>query len=173
MNDIKLSNSEKISLKLYNDINNKYPVLVDKVFKARYCDIDPTFLGFVDKYYHLSKIIPKHFTILDLGCAYAFQAWYFRNHKEYIGVDINCTGEPILKLPLDNMEYHINDIETEIKFWDINKTKEVFAICNYVPLKQEVQQELKSKFANLFIFYPSGYYDIKNKRIKSKVGDFK
>ena len=35
----------------------------------------------------LSGIIPKHFTVLDIGCAYAPQGWYFQGHHEYIAVD--------------------------------------------------------------------------------------
>jgi len=36
---------------------------------------------------HLAALIPLHFTVVDLGCAYAAQSYYFRRHWKYIGVD--------------------------------------------------------------------------------------
>ena len=43
-------------------------------------ELDPTFLCFEHVYLPVSKMIPEHFTIVDLGCFQAAQAYLFRNH---------------------------------------------------------------------------------------------
>ena len=74
----------------YNKILEKIPKeQCEAVFNQKNCDIDPEFLGFLDVYENLSKIIPKHFTIVDLGCAYNAQSFYFTEHKKYISVDVS------------------------------------------------------------------------------------
>ena len=50
---------------------------IDKVFNQKLCDIDEEFLGFLNQYKALSSLIPKHFTVIDLGCAYNPQCFYF------------------------------------------------------------------------------------------------
>ena len=47
----------------------------DRVFKQEYCDIGTEFIGFMDTYYYLSKIIPKEYTVYDFGCAYNPQCY--------------------------------------------------------------------------------------------------
>lgn len=41
----------------------------DRVFKQEYCAIGTDFIGFMETYYYLSKIIPKEYTVYDFGCA--------------------------------------------------------------------------------------------------------
>lgn len=136
----------------------------DRVFGQPMCDIDGEFMGFLDIYEHLAAIIPTHWTIIDLGCAYAPQSFLFRNHAKYIGVD----------LPWDNPELHpdhkterfIADnttiyemtiagfIENHIKEFDLKTT---FAICSYVPPWGGDNMKLaRENFTNVFTYYPAG-----------------
>lgn len=121
-----------------------------EVFNQDRCDIDGEFIGFTDIYESLSKIIPVHFTVVDLGCAYNPQCYYFINHKQYIAVDDNFQLKRF-KTPnctLYNMSindfilYHLDNL-------DLDKT---FAICSYVPTNRDM---IRTSFKNLFIYYPS------------------
>lgn len=56
---------------------------IDRVFGYHECDITPEFLGFTEVYLHLSCIIPTHWTVVDLGCAYAPQAFLFGDYILY------------------------------------------------------------------------------------------
>ena len=150
----------------------------DRVFGQAVCDIDGEFLGFLDIYEHLAAIIPKHWTIIDLGCAYTPQAFLFRNHFKYIGVD----------LPWNNSEWH-PDHKTE-RFKSDNTViyempiaefidkhlcefdmKNTFAICSYVPPWGGDNMKLaRDNFTNVFTYYPSsepnGFFDIIAKKGK-------
>jgi len=90
-----ISNCDYITLnkELWETLHKEYPKQCDRVLQQPMCDIEPDFLGFIDKYYHLSKIMPLHFTIIDFGCSYAPQAYYFRKHKQYIGIDFSTINE--------------------------------------------------------------------------------
>lgn len=96
------------------------------------CDLDPSFMGFVETYYMLSQLIPTDFTIVDIGAAFAPQCYFFRNHERYIAV------EPSVKetFRMDNTVVYnvtagkfIDDILPTLGL-DMDRT---FAICNYVP----------------------------------------
>jgi len=130
---------------------------VKEVFNQPMCDIDPSFLGFIDIYYYLSKMIPKHWAIIDLGCAYNPQSWYFRNHKQYIAVDDgkikrfrpkNCV---IYNMPIHKF---IDDVLDGLISKVIN-IKQTFAICSYVNNDLLIRQN----FINLFMYYPDGGFE--------------
>ena len=125
------------------------------------CDIqlssskDTEFIGFTDIYYHLSQIIPKSRIIVDLGCAYAPQAFYFQEHKKYIGVDISDCP----KLKTNNSEYHKMKIEDWIKN-ELPKydQEELFGIINYVPpWGGDNMKAVRESFKHCFSFYCSSY----------------
>jgi len=122
---------------------------IEAVMKDGAGQIDHTFIGFIDVYEALSKIIPKNFTVIDLGCAFNPQCFYFKDHKEYVAVDVsdckkfkseNCT---IFEISIEDF------IERHIHQYDLNKT---FAICSYVPIYNTAT--VREAFNNLFIFYP-------------------
>ncbi len=114
-------------------------------------DVEPSFLGFVGTYRRLAEIIPHHWSVYDCGCAYAFQAWYFRNHKAYIGVDVGVPTRYRLALP-NVTHYHLN-IEEFLR--DHPPVKPAFGICNYVPTGDGGSGALvRSGFENCFVFYP-------------------
>ena len=124
-----------------------------RVLNQEHCDIDPTFMGFIDIYFHLSKIIPKHFTVVDLGCAYNPQCYFFKDHKKYVGVDygslerfksINC--EIFEKTISDFLKYDAGEFDPD----------ETFYICSFVPPWGDDNQQLARIYSkNCFCFYPS------------------
>lgn len=125
-----------------------------RVFEAdELVDIDREFLGFVEQYDALAGIIPKHFTVVDLGCAYAPQAYLFEDNAKYIGVDVH-TGARFSAANTEHYEMSIADfIERFVPSLDLNET---FAICSYVPPWHGGSRNLARKaFPNVFSFYPS------------------
>jgi len=48
---------QKINNKLVSQLAKKYPQMFKEVLEQKNCDIDETFLGFVDTYYYLSNIL--------------------------------------------------------------------------------------------------------------------
>ena len=123
------------------------------VFSQKDCDIDPTFIGFLDIYEHLSQIIPKHFTVIDFGCAYNPQCFLFNEHKKFIAVDIS----DCVKFKSDNCEIFEMSIDDFIKKYlhEFNLA-ETFAICSYVP---DSNRTLRESFPNLFVYYPHVGFD--------------
>lgn len=112
-------------------------------------EIDPEFMGFVAIYDSLSKIIPKHFTVIDLGCYAAAQCFLFKDHAQYIGVDI-WDGK---KFSCENTVHFTEDIRSYChRDWIDSPT--TFAICSYVP-SEDVRQLVRSTFSNVFVFFPS------------------
>lgn len=120
--------NEKISLMLYNIIpeNQKRAV-----FGQERCEIEPEFLGFVKIYKNLSEIIPKHFTVIDFGCAYNPQSYLFTDHKRFIAVDEDPNTIPFKAQGTEFVNTSIDDFLTNrLHEFDLDET---FTICSYVP----------------------------------------
>ena len=115
---------------------------------ADYCDIDGTFMGFMDVYKALSEIIPKHWTIVDFGCSYAPQCYYFRNHKGYIGVDSSTPK----RFEAKNTSHLYGTIQD---FINTDVDSPIFAICSYVP-HFHAAELVRKNFKNCFVYYPEG-----------------
>lgn len=97
-------------------------------------ECDFSFLGFEKIYKAITLFVPKSKVIIDLGCAYAFQSWYFRDYRKYIGVDNFTCLEDVLKT--ENSEFYFTSIQNFIRneFPKLGYSlDEVFAICSYVP----------------------------------------
>ncbi|HDZ38633.1 MAG TPA: hypothetical protein ENH62_10160 [Marinobacter sp.] len=126
----------------------------ERVMSSNLCDIDPEFLGFVDIYKHLSEIIPLDFTVVDLGCAYAPQAFLFEHHRAYIGVDISDCQ----RFKAKNSTHHqMPIIEFLGKHGSCLRKETTFAICSYVPPWHDDNMKLvREFFINVFTFYPCG-----------------
>lgn len=128
---------------------------IDEVFKNS-LEISPDFIGFIGIYKHLSGIIPEHYTVIDFGCGYNAQSFYFKNHKQYIAVDFY---PDLICFKSENCIFHnitIYDFIFQILptlNLDLDK---VFAICTYVPdwYGQNINL-VKSTFKNVFTYYPS------------------
>lgn len=138
-----------------DDLWSKLPQeQIDAVFGQEFCDIDPEFLGFTKIYRNLSELIPKHFTVIDLGCAYNPQCFYFTEHKKYISVDYS----PCVKFKSSNCIIYQKSIEEfiaeNLKEFNLDET---FAICSYVPPWGGNNREMVRKaFKNVFVYYPHG-----------------
>lgn len=125
---------------------------IDRVFGQDLRDIDYSFIGFMDVYQFLSKIIAKHWKIIDLGCAYAPQSFFFKNHLTYIGVDISKNIE---RFYTDRTVFFEQSIQDYIKGFDSSVDLEnTFAICNYVP-DREAREMVKDFFPNNYVYYPT------------------
>lgn len=117
------------------------------------------FSCFAEQYYALSKLIPKDWTIIDIGCAYNPQCYLFKDHKKIISI---TPGDETLQtiFKSDNCDVYFKTASEFIDGvlpslgLDLNKT---FAICNYVPdWYNECPRELAGKtFKNCFNFYPA------------------
>lgn len=123
------------------------------------CEINPEFLGFVTIYRNLAEVIPRHYTVVDLGCAYAPQSWYFRDHKAYVGVDIMTD----VRFATPNTIHHKSTIgefiDAECPQLDLDTT---FGICSYVPPWGADNGALtRATFRHCFVFYPCGGRTIK------------
>lgn len=127
--------------------------LIDKMFENADIDVDYTFLCFEEVYKAVTEFVPKDTIIIDFGCAYAFQSWYFKDYKKYIGVEIQGNENSVLKL--DNSEFYFMSIQEFISEFDkLGYDKEkVFAVCSYVTDKQ-ARQTVRENFPNCLVYYP-------------------
>lgn len=127
---------------------------LDRVFGWRECDIDSEFLGFTKIYLSLASIIPKHWTIVDLGCAYAPQAFIFKDHKAYIGVDASVCE----RFTAPNTTHYTMTtsafLDQHAADFDQSTT---FAICSYVPCwyGDDSRELTRARFRNVFTYYPA------------------
>lgn len=115
-------------------------------------ECDFTFLGFEEVYKSVLNFVPKSRIIVDLGCAYAPQAYYFTDYRKYIGVD---NGGIDVHFQTENMEYYHESIQTFISKLaerDIN-VNDCFAICSYVP-DDNASRLVRQTFPNLLVYYP-------------------
>lgn len=127
-----------------------YKEQVDEILNEYSCDVEPRFLGFMKEYFYLSKIIPEDRVIYDLGCGYGFQAAFFENHKNYIGIDIGTQMTLFTKNSSYLMGSSIEKFCENVSIRDPH-----FAIMNYVPdMSGKIKTKVKEKFKDLFIFYP-------------------
>ena len=97
-------------------------------------ELDFTFLGFEDIYRDVLNSVSKDKTIIDLGCGYAAQGYYFLEHEKYIGVDTCGNSDTVIHI--ENSEFYFMSIQEFIK--DVLPTldidpKNAFAVCSYVP----------------------------------------
>ena len=109
-------------------------------------------------YYNLSKMIPKDWTVIDIGCAYNPQSYFFMYHKRHIAVEMPyCDSDfhfeffkaPNTELMFKSGQEFIKDVLPTLDL-DLEKT---FAICNYVP-SNECCEMVRKTFKNCFCYYP-------------------
>lgn len=138
----------------------KFPTETVNRILAQDVDVDLEFPGFVDVYNSLSRIIPKHFIVIDFGCALAPQCWYFRKHKKYIGIDwwAMHSSNAEERFSVSNTEHFIADGREWIKQDEIYKCKSnVFAICSYVG--SHLSDLVQKNYRNCFCYYPTNEGD--------------
>lgn len=124
-------------------------------------ELDPTFLCFEHVYLPVSKMVPKHFTIVDLGCYQAAQAYLFQNHERYIGVDRydkTYRGDgyiPPLRFMPENAFQYVMSIED---FFDRGTADELdldktYFVMSYVPPFHDKPYWLRDKTKNYLWVY--------------------
>lgn len=132
----------------------------DRLFSVNYRmggNVDYTHMGFTHVYKSLLNIVPKHFTIIDLGCSYAPQCYYFHDYKQYIGVDV----EDEKRFSTPNTTHYCCSIQKFIKeklpnlYLDL---KQCFAICSYVP-DDKATELARETFPNILVYYPNGGFE--------------
>jgi hypothetical protein len=117
-------------------------------------DIFPEFMGFVSTYKLLSQLIPKHFTVVDIGCSYNPQCFYFKDHTAIISICPSTTDVYSTENCIFKQQKASEFIESDLyKSLDLNTT---FAICNYVPewYNENAKEITRNNFLNMYIFYP-------------------
>ncbi len=142
---------QELCNRLLTNLDKHYHQQLADIFADRWCELEGGFLGFIEEYWALSKVIPKHFTVVDLGCYAATQAFYFRKHKKYIGVD----SSQVHRINPTNSEHYTMSIQNFLNSSICKglKLDTTFAICNYVPTDS---LDIRKLFKNLFVFYPAG-----------------
>ena len=124
-----------------------------KIIAQYDCDYDKGFWGNMNIYKFLSKIIPKNFIIIDFGCYFAPQSYYFKKHTKYIGVDTISLN----RFQPKNAVHYVGLITNYIlenKYLIEQNNDNIFAICSYV-LDQGAMEFVRRNFSNVFCFYPS------------------
>lgn len=130
---------------------------IDKIFSesnTASAELDYTFFGFEKVYKAVAMFVPKSKIIIDFGCAYAFQSWYFKNYEKYIGVDCSTSSKDVLRT--DNSQFFFMSIQAFIKdqFPKLGYKKEdIFAVCSYVP-DEEARMIVKECFPYCLVYYP-------------------
>ena len=145
MIDRDYESADKVNCNLACELAEKYPAMFKEVLEQKRCDIDGTFLGFVDTYYYLSKLIPKSWTIVDFGCAYNPQAYFFREHRAFIGVDFGIKK----RFHFENTDLYEGMIADYLA--QKPPTEKVFAICNNVPSAEK--EMVRQYYPNCFVYY--------------------
>lgn len=129
---------------------------LDELFKNSNAsaELDKSFLGFEKVYKSVLNFVPKSKIIIDFGCSYATQSWYFRDYKKYIGIDSDTNENSVIHT--ENSEYYYTSIQNFIVniFPNLNIPKEnVFAICSYVP-DEKAREMVRERFPNCLVYYP-------------------
>ena len=137
---------------------------IDKIFSYEYCEYEYHFLGFLENYYDLKDLIPKDFTVVDVGCYLAIQSEYFKDHKRYIGIEPDVAPFSDANI---NEHFHKNENSVFIrdtakgfvtnfsdyaKKYDLDKDK-MFIICSAVPAFEETTL-IEQNFPYIRIAYP-------------------
>ena len=112
-------------------------------------------------YYYLSRMIPKDWTVIDVGCAYNPQSYLFQGHKRHIAIEPKWLDKdfhfeyfqaPNTELLFMTGQEFIENMLPTLNL-DLNKT---FAICNYVPewYGENPMELVRHTFHNCYVYYP-------------------
>jgi hypothetical protein len=112
-------------------------------------------------YYYLSRMIPKDWTVIDVGASYGAQSYLFKDHARYIAVEpfISSDDWHFEDFKADGTERYqmtagkfIKDVLPTLNL-DLGKT---FAICNYVPewFGENPMELVRQTFHNCYVYYP-------------------
>lgn len=140
---------------------------LERVFRdsdSASAEMDDSFLCFEDEYEYVLENTNPSDTIIDLGCAYNPQCWYFKDYERYIAVDLPMFNN--VRFDNGNVEFYIMSIQKFIKEelpklnLDLNN---VVAVCNAVP-DEEARKMVLDTFPRHFVAYPG-------LEVKTTIGD--
>lgn len=115
------------------------------------CELDLGFACFEEQYRAVANNVPDDYTIIDFGCYMAAQAYLFKNHEAYIGVD---TVDYLERFATENTTHYVMSIQEFIKKeLPKYKGKKVYAICNYVP-DEDARDLVTMACENFMVYYP-------------------
>ena len=124
---------------------------VNEKLSQYYCELDLEFAGFEYQYRAVANNVPYNYTIIDLGCYMAAQAYLFCNHEAYIGVDM---VDDVERFATENTTHYVMSIQEFIKEeLPKYKGKKVYAICNYVP-DENARDLVTMACENFMVYYP-------------------
>ena len=124
---------------------------VNEKLSQDYCELDLEFACFEEQYRAVANNVPDDYTIIDFGCYMAAQAYLFKNHEAYIGVD---TVDCLERFATENTTHYIMSIQEFIKKeLPKYKGKKVYAICNYVP-DEDARDLVTMACENFMVYYP-------------------
>lgn len=163
---------------MHSEACDLFQIIPEDIIRDRFqssetmgAELDFTFLGFEEIYKLANKYVPKGKIIIDFGCAYAFQAWYFKDNPKYIGVDNGITINDTFDI--GNAEYYLESIQNFIKLTmrelDIKKD-DCFAICSYVP-NNDARTLVAATFPNnSLVYYPGkmGHFKVWDMELPEK-----
>ena len=137
-----------------------------RVMYQPYCEINPDFLGFIRPYEIISEVLPKDWTVIDLGCNAAAQCFFFSKHARYVGVDLlrNREADPedimagiydsTLRFESPNTEHYESDIKDFLtEHEEITEKAKTIALCIHVPDK-EATAFAEEKLSDVLIYDP-------------------
>ena len=133
--------------------------VLDPLLDQDLCELDYDFLCFADVYAAVADVIPKNFIVVDFGCYMGAQAYFFQEHRGYIGIDDfdDWWAQGTQRFSTWNTTMVTGRIEDVVPV--IADASYIFAICSYVP-DEKAQQMVAEKYQNHLVFYPSGINDI-------------
>ena len=159
-------------MELHDEVKGKIPPSeYNRIMSQPCCELDCTYLGFLDNYEDAKKYIPKGMPVIDLGCYLAAQAYMFE--QEYIGVNVKLysfDGSPLERFSPPNATHYECDIEDFHTIFGEN-LNEYFAIMSAVPdCKGTLKETVKKNYPNCYIAYPGEetYIQINGKEVGRK-----
>ena len=135
--------------------------VLSKALSQYYCEIESDFLCFALPYEAVAECIPATIPVIDLGCYMAAQAYFFRNHPAYVGVDCYEMCEDFSSLrrfSLPNCRHvsaQIQDCAEALK----EEYPDAYAVCIAVP-DNEARLAVSHLFPNHCICYPGEKPDV-------------
>ena len=133
---------------------------IDRIFEkseTASAELDYEFLGFEEVYKAVTLFVPKDRIIIDFGCGYAFQSWYFKaedvlniletGNSEYYHMRI----QDFIQNYVRKDRYGFCDIKLENMKWQ--SVENVFAVCSYIP-NRDVQRLVRETFPHCLVYYP-------------------
>lgn len=132
------------------------------------CELEEDFLGFLNTYEAVSRFVPTKMIIVDFGCYMAAQAYFFKNHRRYIGVDFYELGEfsHLERFETSNSIMLKQSIQEAARILP----SEYYAVCSAVN-DASARKIISRKYPNHCIRYPNLPDDIAGIGAK-EIGDF-